>query len=186
MWRGLKMTDTFFLKGLCFSFYMKTCLDTHKNLLSEELLMGTQNKCGTSNEKSQYIKNLEMFVKYYVPNMCLSIHPNYMLVHTPQRYAYPYTPTICLSIQPNYRYACSYTPTIYLSIHPNDMLVHTKCESWNGICTCTRSQLIHSTLYSYTVSGQWRPWSDCTDMQADLGLHYTHMSEDTFWHDMAK
>ena len=29
--------------------------------------------------------------------------------------------------------------------------------------------LIDSVVSSNSVSGQWRPWSDCTDVQADLG-----------------
>ena len=35
------------------------------------------------------------------------------------------------------------------------------------------------TVYSVQCfcSGQWRPWSDCADAQADLGLRYPHMHE---------
>ena len=37
------------------------------------------------------------------------------------------------------------------------------------------SPLIYSVVPNDSVSGQWRPWSDCTDAQADLGLRCPHM-----------
>ena len=42
-----------------------------------------------------------------------------------------------------------------------------------------RSPFIHSVVFNDSVSGQWRPWSDCADAQADLGLRCSHMPEDT-------
>ena len=45
------------------------------------------------------------------------------------------------------------------------------------------SPFIHSVVSNDSVSGQWRPWSDCADAQADLGLRCPHMPEDTFYHD---
>ena len=47
-----------------------------------------------------------------------------------------------------------------------------------GIC----SPLIHSVVSNDSGSGQWRPWSDCADAQADLGLRCPHMPEDMFSH----
>ena len=47
-----------------------------------------------------------------------------------------------------------------------------------GIC----SPLIHSVVSNDSGSGQRRPWSDCADAQADLGLRCPHMLEDMFSH----
>ena len=44
---------------------------------------------------------------------------------------------------------------------------------------------IHSVLSNESVSGQWRPWSVCTDVQADLGFCCPHMPEDGFLHGAA-
>ena len=41
------------------------------------------------------------------------------------------------------------------------------------------SLFIHSIVSNDSVSGQRRPWSDCADAQADLGLRCPHMPEDT-------
>ena len=35
--------------------------------------------------------------------------------------------------------------------------------------------LIYSTVSINSVSGQWRPWSDCPNGQSDQGLHCPHM-----------
>ena len=45
-----------------------------------------------------------------------------------------------------------------------------------GLC----SPFIHIVVSNNSVSGQWRPWSDCADAQADLGLRTPYMLEDTF------
>ena len=53
-------------------------------------------------------------------------------------------------------------------------------------CTCAKyhpglcSPFILSVVSNDSVSGQWRPWSDCADAQSDLGLHCLQMPEDTF------
>ena len=53
-------------------------------------------------------------------------------------------------------------------------------------CACAKydpghcSKLICSMVSIDSVNGQWRPWSDCADAQADLGLCCPHMPEDTF------
>ena len=44
---------------------------------------------------------------------------------------------------------------------------------------------IYSVVSNDSSSGQWRPWSDCPDVQADLGFHYQHMPKDMFWHGAA-
>ena len=46
--------------------------------------------------------------------------------------------------------------------------------------------LVHTFCVSKdSVSGQGRPWSACTDVQADLGLCCPHIPEDTFSHGMS-
>ena len=51
-------------------------------------------------------------------------------------------------------------------------------------CACTKyhpglcTPFIH-VLFNISIDGQWRPWSDCADAQADLGLRCPH---DTRWH----
>ena len=42
------------------------------------------------------------------------------------------------------------------------------------------SIFIHSEASNDSVSGQWGPWSDCVNRQADLGLCSLNMPEDTF------
>ena len=55
-----------------------------------------------------------------------------------------------------------------------------------GRCSPFHAVALHSyILYSVSVSGQWRPWSDCTNVQAGLGLCCPHMSEDMFLHNTA-
>ena len=44
------------------------------------------------------------------------------------------------------------------------------------------SPFIHSKVSTDSISVQWRPWSDCTNVQADLGLRCLLMPEDTFSH----
>ena len=39
---------------------------------------------------------------------------------------------------------------------------------------------IHSVIDNDSFSGKWRPWSDCADAQADLGIRCPQMPEDTF------
>ena len=53
-------------------------------------------------------------------------------------------------------------------------------KSHMGICF----PLIHSTAPDDSVSGQWKRWSDCVCAQAELGLRYPHVPEDTFSHDV--
>ena len=43
-----------------------------------------------------------------------------------------------------------------------------------GLC----SPFIHFVVSNDSVKGQWRPWSDCADAQADLGLRCPHIPED--------
>ena len=65
-------------------------------------------------------------------------------------------------------------------------------HAYSDIC----SPLIHSIVSNDSISGQWRPrsdcasgqwrpWSDCADAQSDLGLRCPHMLEDTFSHGAA-
>ena len=55
-------------------------------------------------------------------------------------------------------------------------------------CACAkyhpgiRSPFIRSIVSNDSVRGQRRPWSDCADAQADLGLRCTHICKDTFSH----
>ena len=54
-------------------------------------------------------------------------------------------------------------------------------------CVCAKylqdlySSLIHCVVSSDSVSGQWRPLSDCMDVQADQSLHCLHIPEDLAW-----
>ena len=54
----------------------------------------------------------------------------------------------------------------------------TRAKYHPGLC----SPFIHSVVSSNSVRGQRRPWSDCADAQADLGLHSPNMPRDTFSH----
>ena len=45
--------------------------------------------------------------------------------------------------------------------------------------------LVHCIVCNDSVSGRRRPWSDCADLQSDLGLWCPHMPEDTFPHGRA-
>ena len=58
---------------------------------------------------------------------------------------------------------------------------HACAKSNPDIC----SSFIHSVVSSNSVNGQWRPWSDCADAQADLGLRCPYMPTNTFLHGMA-
>ena len=58
-------------------------------------------------------------------------------------------------------------------------------------CACAKyhpglhSLIIHSVVSSDSVSGLWRPWTDCANAQADLGLRCPHVPEDKFSHGAA-
>ena len=71
------------------------------------------------------------------------------------------------------------------------MNMRTKCTGSDSSNTCAKSHLgicsplIHSIQSSGSVSGQWRPWSDCEDAQSDLGLRCLHMLEDMILHGTA-
>ena len=51
-------------------------------------------------------------------------------------------------------------------------------------CTCAKSHpgicspLKQSIISNCSVCGERKPWSDCADAQAELGLYYPHMPED--------
>ena len=66
-----------------------------------------------------------------------------------------------------------------------------KMCGFTSSCTCTKfhldycSSLKHSIVYNDSVCGQWRPWSDCTDVQADLGLHCPHKPDNMLLHEVA-
>ena len=61
-----------------------------------------------------------------------------------------------------------------------------KTLSFRSSYTCTKyhpgfcSPFIHYVVSNDSISGQWRPWSDCMDAQAHLGLHCLHMPKDMF------
>ena len=64
----------------------------------------------------------------------------------------------------------------------------TKMPRFRSSCTCAKyhpglcSPSIHFKVSNDFVRGQWRPWSDCAEAQADLGLCYPHMPEEMFSH----
>ena len=45
--------------------------------------------------------------------------------------------------------------------------------------------ILCSTVPGDSIRGQGTAWSDCKDVQADLGLHWPHMPEDTVLHSVA-
>ena len=45
---------------------------------------------------------------------------------------------------------------------------------------------IHTFWTDYSVSRQWRPWSDCANAQSDQGLCCPHIPEDMFIHDVTQ
>ena len=51
----------------------------------------------------------------------------------------------------------------------------------SGLCC----PFIHSVVSNDSVIGVQRPWSDCTNAQADLGLRCPYMPEDMFSHSAA-
>ena len=65
----------------------------------------------------------------------------------------------------------------------------TDSDLFRSSCACVKlhpglcSTFKHSVVPNDSVSGQWRPWSDCANVQSDLGLRCPHMPADTFSHD---
>ena len=63
-----------------------------------------------------------------------------------------------------------------------------KMRSFRSSCACAKyhpgvcSPFIHSIVSNDSVNERGRPWSDCADAHADLGLRCPHMPEDTFSH----
>ena len=52
------------------------------------------------------------------------------------------------------------------------------CEKYHpGLC----SPIKHSVVYNDSISGQWRPWPECANAQADLDLRSPHTPKDTFY-----
>ena len=51
-------------------------------------------------------------------------------------------------------------------------------------CTCAKliRDLKHSIVSKDSIRGQWRPWLNCADAQADLGFLSPHMPKVTFSH----
>ena len=47
------------------------------------------------------------------------------------------------------------------------------------------SPFIHSVVSNDFVHRQQKPWSECADAQADMGLHCAHMAKDMFSHGAA-
>ena len=80
---------------------------------------------------------------------------------------------------------CSNLNAKWTAPSENVSLSMRKMRRFGSSCACAKyhlrlcSQFIHFTVSNDSVSGQWRPWSDCADAQADLGLRRPHMSKDT-------
>ena len=59
-------------------------------------------------------------------------------------------------------------------------------------CSCAKYHpglcppFIHCVISNDSVSGQWRPWSDCADAQSDLGLGCPYIPENTISHGAAQ
>ena len=69
---------------------------------------------------------------------------------------------------------------------------HAKMHRFRSFCACTKyhpflcSPFLHSSVSNDSVCGQWRPWSDCGNAQADLGHHCPHIPEDIFSYGTAR
>ena len=61
-----------------------------------------------------------------------------------------------------------------------------KCADFRSACAWEKyhpgmfSPFVCIVVSNDSFSEQWRPWSDCADAQADLGLRCPHTPEDTF------
>ena len=66
-----------------------------------------------------------------------------------------------------------------------------KMHRFRSSCPCAKyhpgfcSPFIHSVVSNDSVSGYWRPWSDCVDAQSDQGRRCPNMMEVTFSHGTA-
>ena len=66
--------------------------------------------------------------------------------------------------------------------------MHKMCR-FRSSCTFAKyncSPFIHSVVSNDSVSGRCRPWSDCMDEKADLGLCCLHVPNDMFSHSMTQ
>ena len=67
---------------------------------------------------------------------------------------------------------------------PSSML---RMRGFTSSCTCAKSHPgicspLKRIIANDFVCEQQRPWLDCADAQADLGLRCSYVPEDTFWH----
>ena len=75
---------------------------------------------------------------------------------------------------------------IWASLAKRGLRTCAKCTDTDLSYACAKSHpdicspLIHSIVSNDSVSGQRRPWSDCADAQADLGIRCPHMPETSF------
>ena len=73
---------------------------------------------------------------------------------------------------------------------PFEHMQNVQIQVIRRMCKVSSGPLLSIDIYSIvsnnSVSGQWRPRSDCADAQSDLGLRCPHMPEDTFSHVTAK
>ena len=51
---------------------------------------------------------------------------------------------------------------------------------FSSTCACAKYHSGLCSLFNNYVSGQLRPWSDCANAQADLGLCWLHVTGNTF------
>ena len=61
----------------------------------------------------------------------------------------------------------------------------TEIQRMRKVSSDVRSPFIHSAVSDDYISGQWRPWSDCADVRADLDLRcLSHARRHVFaWQD---
>ena len=87
--------------------------------------------------------------------------------------------------QKTWRPICQYLPG---RVKRNSAFEHVQMRRRRSYCACAKynpglcSPFVCSVISNGSVMGQWRPWSDCADAQADLGLLCPHMPKDMFSH----
>ena len=81
--------------------------------------------------------------------------------------------------------------SLWTSSRENVPLSMRKMCRLRSSCTYSRYHLgLYSPFMQFVVSddyvsGQWRPWSECVNVQADLGLYCPHMPDNMFLHGAA-
>ena len=102
----------------------------------------------------------------------------------------------CRNAVPRLKFNCSSLSTLNNLNGPSQAKMSLRiCAAICAVgssCACAKyhpglcSPFIHSIVANESISGLWRPWSDCADAQSDQGLHcplmsWRHFFANTFW-----